>query len=275
MKKRALLIGINYFGTSCELNGCHNDVDQVHRLLLLLGFNESDIIVMKDDKKDPNHQHPLRPTRDHILTEMKKLVDVTGAGDELFIHYSGHGSYIYSRYSDIDGDGKLEQDEKDQKDETICPVDNTLIVDDELHLLLVEKLNKDAKLRAIFDCCHSGTVLDLRYRWRYGSKHHIENLTQQCIKNDCASRDCIMISGCLDNQTSADAFINNDYAGALTWAFCKSISEASRHDINNVRHLTWKEILYNIRFKLRTNRYEQTPQLSYCSPSQLKSSFDL
>ena len=82
--------------------------------------------------------------------------------DALFFHYSGHGS------QEID----TENDEVDGLDATIVPVDADLageIVDDEMNKILVQQLPKCARLTAIFDSCHSGTVLDLPhiYNERY------------------------------------------------------------------------------------------------------------
>ncbi len=44
-----------------------------------------------------------------------------------------------------------------------------LILDDDLFEILVKPLPKDAHLVCIFDCCHSGTVLDLPYLFKPGS----------------------------------------------------------------------------------------------------------
>lgn len=268
--KRALLIGINYFGTESELGGCHNDVDRIHGLLMdQFNFKSENVVVMKDNKHDKRFSNPLSPTRRNILTQMQLITSQMKPDDELFVHYSGHGYYTY--------DSHFSRDEADNKDELICPVDNTSITDDELHLNLVERVPKSAKVRAIFDCCHSGSMLDLRHRWRFGEKHHNENMSQQCIRKSCAQRNVIMISGCLDTQTSADAFINGDYAGALTWAFCEAVEEADSDGKNHLKTLSWKDLIYNIRFKLHAGdyKYTQIPQISYCQKSQIKWDFDL
>merc|ERR1712000_326242 len=73
----------------------------------------------------------------------------------------GHGGQM----RDMDGD------ETDGKDELICPVDYNkpgggCITDDWLR----ESFTKSAKLKnsqtmVVFDCCHSGTLLDLPYEY--------------------------------------------------------------------------------------------------------------
>ena len=161
--KRALLIGINYFGTSSELRGCLNDVDDMAELLEeTFGYESRNIVVMKDSSDDPKHEASSSPTRKNIIDEMVKIVSQSKAGDTIFIHYSGHGTWTYD-YSD---------DEKDGRDELICPVDDKYISDDEIQNILVDPLEQGVTLRCVFDCCHSGTMMDLPFRWRYSWTLH-------------------------------------------------------------------------------------------------------
>lgn len=68
----------------------------------------------------------------------------------------------------------------------------------------------------------------------------------------CSGADVIMISGCKDTQTSADASDGIKAAGAMTTAF--------RHCIN--RQITCEDLLLEMRDWLRRERYEQEPQMS-------------
>ena len=63
-----------------------------------------------------------------------------------------------------------------------------------------------------------------------------------------------MISGCRDKQTSADAYINSTFQGAMTWAFLDTV--------NKNPNLSWKELITTMRSSLKTSKYEQFPQLS-------------
>lgn len=81
------------------------------------------------------------------------------AGDSLVFHYSGHGG----QKKDENGD------EVDGFDETILPLDyeqEGIILDDEINETIVRPLPCGAKLHAIIDACHSGTVLDLPFLCR-------------------------------------------------------------------------------------------------------------
>jgi hypothetical protein len=70
-RKRALLIGINYFGTSNELKGCINDVHNIKAFLVqLYNFREADMVILTDDQADPRHV----PTKRNIIEAMQWLV---------------------------------------------------------------------------------------------------------------------------------------------------------------------------------------------------------
>lgn len=58
----------------------------------------------------------------------------------------------------------------------------------------------------------------------------------------------------MDNQTSADAYINSKYQGAMTWSFLDTV--------NKTPNLTWIELITTMRSSLKTSTYQQIPQLS-------------
>lgn len=152
-RRKALLIGINYFGQKGELRGCINDVKNVSTYLnQFFGYKREDMVTLTDDQQNPMSQ----PTKANILRAMHWLVKDARPNDSLFFHYSGHGGQT----RDLDGD------EEDGYDEVIYPVDFRQaghIVDDEMHNMLVRPLQPGVRLTAIFDSCHSGSALDLPY----------------------------------------------------------------------------------------------------------------
>lgn len=160
-KRKALLIGINYAGTSAALAGCINDANNVKRFLqLTYHYRDEDIVLLTDDARNPAQI----PTRQNILRAMGWLVAGAQPNDSLFFHYSGHGGQT----QDLDGD------EDDGNDETIYPCDFKQtqpghIVDDEMHDIMVRPLPAGCRLTAIFDSCHSGSALDLPYIYSTGS----------------------------------------------------------------------------------------------------------
>lgn len=244
--KKALIIGINYIGSSNELYGCINDAVNIKNFIKDYGFN--DVVLMTEISEDPSKI----PYQSNIIYQMKKLISEAQIGDSLFIHYSGHGASI------IDKSG----DEDDGKDETIVPLDLKLIIDDDLRKILVDPLPKGVKLTCIFDCCHSGTGLDLKYSYITGGGFSREDKKEEYgIKIDKhykdSQGDVILFSGCKDNQYSADTVFNNQAQGAMTFAFISTIKK-----LRNKNKLTYVSIIKNLQKFLKQNGYQQIPQLS-------------
>lgn len=152
-RRKALLIGINYFGQRGQLRGCINDVKNMSTYLNeFFGYAREDMVILTDDQQNPMSQ----PTKANILRAMHWLVKDAQPNDSLFFHYSGHGGQT----PDLDGD------EDDGYDEVIYPVDFRVqghIVDDQMHDVMVKPLQPGVRLTAIFDSCHSGSALDLPY----------------------------------------------------------------------------------------------------------------
>ncbi len=151
--KRAVMIGINYVGQNGELSGCHNDVkNMIAYLKTQQGFEDRNMTILMDDGYHRN------PTYRNIMDAYREVVRISQPGDTVFLHYSGHGG----RVRDTSGD------EDDGFDETLIPVDFQSagqIVDDDLCNQLVKAMPRGVLVTSLMDCCHSGTVLDLPYRF--------------------------------------------------------------------------------------------------------------
>jgi len=240
--KLALLIGINYYNTDSQLNGCINDVCRMKTFLIKhCGFLEENIKVLTDDTE-------TKPTTVNILKEIGRLVAAAhhDKTNEIFIHYSGHGTSIDDKNND----------ENDNKDEALVPLDyktNGFITDDLLNDYFAY-LPATCKCICLFDCCHSGTILDLTYRYVDENDNETENNKSKVKSN------IIMISGCKDVQTSADALINNKWAGAMTCAFLDTME---KYNYN----VTCFHLLNGMRLFLQKSNYEQVPQI--CSSNKL------
>lgn len=230
--KKALLVGINYTGTSNELFGCINDVNSIKERISTKGFTSINTITDLTTKK---------PTKDNILSEFKSLLVNSKAGDLLFFLYSGHGSYDLDRNSD----------EADGYDELIVTSDLKSITDDEFKTIIQQNLKKDVTLFAMFDSCFSGTMLDLRYQ--YMDSLNYDKYTEN-DKQAITVGNVFMISGCADNQTSADAVFNNKANGALTWSLLESLKQKPND--------SWRELVKNMRDLLKTSEFDQIPQFS-------------
>lgn len=242
----SLLIGIDYKGSYCELQNCIHDVIHINNIFLKpqLKAKPSMTVFMTDNQKEGYY-----PTKKNISEKIDSFVAVLNSTKEGYFHYSGHGTYL----KDTSGD------EKDKKDEALVPVDcdyEGMIRDDYLFEHFIRKLNPDVKLTMTTDCCHSGTILDLPYKWKVDGTFVEENkLSEQVL---ASLPDVVMISGCKDKQVSADGGVmpgQNLGAGAMTAAYLKTLK-----DYNYV--LTYKELLEGIHIHLRQEGFPQKPQLS-------------
>ncbi|WEW55406.1 Ca(2+)-dependent cysteine protease [Emydomyces testavorans] len=286
-KRKALLIGINYFGQRGQLRGCINDVKNMSTYLNQnFNYAREDMVILTDDQQNPMSQ----PTKANILRAMHWLVKDARPNDSLFFHYSGHGGQT----PDLDGD------EDDGYDEVIYPVDFRSaghIVDDDMHLIMVRPLPPGVRLTAIFDSCHSGSALDLPYIYSTQGVLKEPNLAKEAgqgllgvvsayargdmggmmstamgfikkaTRGDDAYRktlqtktspaDVIMWSGSKDVQTSADATIGGEATGAMSWAFITALKKNPQQ--------SYVQLLNSIRDELAT-KYSQKPQLSCSHP---------
>ena len=103
----------------------------------------------------------------------------------------------------------------------------------------------------MFDSCFSGTMLDLRYQ--YMDSLNYDKYTEN-DKQAVTVGNVFMISGCTDEQTSADAIFNNKANGALTWSLLESLKQKPND--------SWRELVKNMRDLLKTSGFTQIPQFS-------------
>lgn len=194
----------------------------------------------------------------------------------------------------------MDGDEGDGFDEVIYPVDfkqRGHIVDDEVHAIVVKPLQPGVRLTAIFDSCHSGSMMDLPYIYSTKGVLKEPNLAKEAgqgllsavmsyargdlggvassfmsfaksamtgdkahektIRTKTSPADVILWSGSKDDQTSADATIASQATGAMSWAFISALKQNPNQ--------TYLELLNSVRDVLET-KYTQKPQLSCSHP---------
>jgi metacaspase-1 len=262
--KYALLIGINYVGTDNELNGCINDINNMNAFLRS-ARNYTRFIIMTDNTK-------IKPTKANILSAFNVLLKTVKPGDELWVHYSGHGTLTCDN----------NRDEESGFDSCICPLDfqrSGFITDDIIRTNLALKVPKGVTLYIVLDACHSGTGCDLRYKYDDSSYLINKNspLPTNYISTDWALvqtsyefkkygktlGDVYCISGCQDNQTSADAYISGAYAGALTSILLSSLKA------NPLQTYKWKHLLKDICCGEKINGFDQRTAITSGGPLNL------
>jgi metacaspase-1 len=276
----ALLIGINAY-KDAPLKGCVNDI-----------IIARDILVKKYNV--PSNQIRLlidnRATKKEILIRMDWLKN--SKSDIKLFWYSGHGAQFpnqnYTDDGEVDGYDEIICPYD-------FNWDGNWISDDIFSKYFNEI---QGKMIAIFDSCHSGTMNKSSLNQEYFKPKSIPapidilarnrdldlsnvlglatglddlfnfniniNVTVNNINNintkliNTPQENLVMISGCQENQTSADAYIAGRYQGALSYCIQKTL-------MNNL-NITYENLYKSVCQELQNQRFNQIPNF-VCSKS--------
>jgi hypothetical protein len=219
----ALTVGLNsvdphhYQGWSGDLNACEADAKDLAALLTARNFQVNTLLTKA-------------ATREAVLNGIKKMAGVAKAGDLVVFTNSSHGGQLPD----------LNDDEDEGYDETICMYDGE-IVDDELYAALA-KFASGVRILMLSDSCHSGTVTRMARTQEvivsppaegrvprampapiaartYQANHAmydriLKNPELKAARAEIAAS-VLLISGCMDNQTSLDGTFNGLFTGTL------------------------------------------------------------
>lgn len=205
---------VHYGGWSGELNACEADAEDMEKIALSKGFSTRMLLTAV-------------ATRAQVMAEIKNAAATLKSGDIFLLSYSGHGGQLPDKNND----------ENDLLDETWCLYDGEL-VDDELYSLL-GRFKPGVRALVFSDSCHSGTVTKVafyrgmlvtrgadatsevvRYRnmplevafrtYRLNRAFYDPILDNKATAKAKAAvkASVTLISGCQDNQLSADGAFN-------------------------------------------------------------------
>ncbi|MEI7969704.1 MAG: caspase family protein [Betaproteobacteria bacterium] len=271
MARRAVMIGVNrYRIPGADLRGCVNDVVNMTGVLTeVYGFAKADIVTLTDEAA----------TRKAMQAAILALVNGGRKGDVLYLHYSGHGANV----PDANGD------EADGRDEILCPTDldwKAPLADDWLRATF-NRLREGVSLTVVMDCCHSGTntralqppdapsiprylpnpwdlmAVESGRRLKGAVRVGMRTASKAARRrSDVVNVDIAetLVTGCRDNQTSADAYIGSTYNGALTYHLAAAIREKKGK-------LTCREMHALTTARLAKARFDQIPQLEGRKPN--------
>ena len=253
MGSRALCIGINdYPRADADLYGCVNDALDWEALLQARGF-KTELLVDRD------------ATWQGITDGIARTIEGAASGDTVVITYSGHGSFI----QDLDGD------EPDRVDEVFCPhdiFDDRPLTDDQLYDLFT-RAERDVRIVLIADSCHSGSVARMalplgesddlpKERTRFlapgawAPRERVARMRELTAAARPTRRPhaALLLAGCQDTQTSADAYLDGRYNGAFTYYALKALDGVSAD-------ATYAQWFRKIKELLPNRRYGQQPNL--------------
>ncbi len=140
-----------------KLRGPANDAALMHSVLRrYLGVPEENIRVLAGWPDDPAQ----RPTRANILDHLDQLAGKVPPGARVLFLFAGHGAQQPDKGTE----------EGDRQDEILLPADAgkwdpatsgavNAITDDEIRARLLALRDAGATVWAMFDCCHSGTMM--------------------------------------------------------------------------------------------------------------------
>ncbi|MEP6487200.1 caspase family protein [Microcoleus vaginatus GB2-A3] len=156
----ALLIGIDAYNSNLlykNLKGAVRDINLVadyllktlkipsERIFRLTSPNPE--VAETIETKDPE------PTYKNIVAKFDAITEIAQPGEQVYIHYSGHGGRTTTFYPELKGN--------DQLDEGIVPMDvgnegGRYLLDIELATLLKRMTDKGLIVTLVLDSCHSG-----------------------------------------------------------------------------------------------------------------------
>ncbi|QOI90152.1 hypothetical protein QKU58_gp014 [Pyramimonas orientalis virus] len=118
------------------------------------------------------------------------------------------------------------------------------------------KFRSETRVIFIVDCCHSGTMGDLKYRYSCMNKMYID-----FIEENTQYASIVMLSCCMDRQCSSSAWDRNGLQMCS-----RAMSTYLIQALNENKHLNTNmfTLLNCVRDKLYENGLKQIPQLT-CS----------
>lgn len=163
----ALLIGIDCYlppkpsdtPNPMNLHGCVSDINRTEGFLRTqLGVAADHI--MKLTATDVGAARPAEPpdrwpTRENIVNAFRRLGEVAAPGDQIYVHYSGHGGRVRTppRFRHLKWGADM--------DEALVPADYSLTEDNflrdfELAHILRGYVDRQLVVTVVLDSCHSG-----------------------------------------------------------------------------------------------------------------------
>lgn len=272
-----LSIGCTYIQrgiTNITLHGTYNDASNMNHLMETYGY---EIVFMND--VDYISSNELYPTMQNILKQLQIILNKANTNDDVFIYYAGHGVQFLKNIliSDV-----ANHDIKTSGiDEAIVPVNFgfkrstgfiNVISDNTLNQFIRDFGKSKVKILLIFDCCHCGTVCNLKYSYGYVDANSngivYDIATDQHIDKIKPIRsDVISVSACIYNELNYEDVIrfakseNGKEQGVLTGSLRYAL-RSNPNITSDVFNILKAIVTY-------TAKYGQCPKISSNIPLHL------
>jgi Caspase domain len=298
-KLHAVLIGIDYYfpntlpdgGTYPSLGGCVRDISHVEDFLIRnIGISNENIMKLTSSNYSvtdrPSESPDKWPTYKNIVDVFNKVIKCARPGDQVYVHYSGHGGRVKTLIPKIKGEEGL--------DETLVPTDigNTgtrYLRDIEIAQILRNMLEKKLIVTIVLDSCHSGgatrgrggaairgtdivdtmnrphdslvaAVDELSYTWQnFLSVQSTATEATRSFRQTSGwlpePKGYVLIAACRPSESAYEyAFEGGERNGALTYWLLKSLAYINKG-------LTYKTIYERLVAKIHSQFPLQTPML--------------
>ncbi|MGF1675065.1 MAG: caspase family protein [Rivularia sp. (in: cyanobacteria)] len=286
----ALLIGIDFYGQNNlfkNLRGCVGDID------LVAGYLQNSLQVPSENiwkltspfeedsslSKVRSARKELKPSYENIVNAFNEITATASSGEQVYIHYSGHGGRALTVYPELKGEGL--------DDESIVPFDigssgNRYLRDVEIATLIKRLTDKGCIVTVIFDSCHSGGATrgdcairgsenngidtaprnqeslvasrkELLNNWRILTKNDPEKPTAWLPKTE----DYVFLAACRPSEYAYEYAVNNDSNkrnGALTYWMIDTLSSTTSP-------LTYRSLYNRVKGMVQSKFPQQLPML--------------
>lgn len=163
----ALLIGVDCYLPNqlpggyyyASLGGCVRDITHVEEFLRgTIGIPQERILKLtatNTGQVQPPEPQEQWPTYENMVAKLKQIGAMANPGDQVYIHYSGHGGRATTAYPDLKGSTGW--------DEALVPTDignseARYLRDVEMAYLLKTLVDKGLMVTIVLDSCHSGSA---------------------------------------------------------------------------------------------------------------------